>query len=160
MPFVVRRPRGQWEIRESRWTPRGPRSRTLATFTLLTPPVVARARRAAAAPVSEEQLWDAARRAGAPARRSTADEAARILLTELAAGRPPAPGLGRLLAGRLATPPAHDLPGEGVIDWLAASPQQRGKALRDLLELSDRLPATPRRPLQFPSFRSMARDRA
>jgi hypothetical protein len=155
MPCVVRRPRGRWEIRESRWTPRGPRSRTLADFTVLTPSVVARARRAAAAPVSETQLWEAARRAGAPARPSPADDAARTLLAELAAGRPPAPGLRRLLAERLATPLATDAVGGGVVDWLAASPAERGEALRDLLALTDRLPVPPRRPLRFPSIRSL-----
>ena len=155
MAYVVRRPRGRWEIRESRWTPRGPRSRTLADFTVLTPPVVARARRAASAPVSDGQLWEAARRAGAPSRPSLAGDAARTLLAELAAGRPLAPGLGRLLAGTLATPRANDQPGAGVVEWLAASPEARGDALRDLLALTDRLPATPRRPLQFPSLRSL-----
>lgn len=149
MPYVVARPQNRWEIRESRWTPRGPRSRTLASFTRLSTAVVAKARAAAAVPVSVERIWELARRAGAPAP-APADEAARTLLAEIAAGRPPAPGLHRMLLQHLGAEPTHDPLGGGVVEWLAATPRQRGDALRDLLALADRLPAPERGALRFP----------
>jgi hypothetical protein len=148
MAYVVRRPNGSWEIRESVATERGPRSRTLATFRRLTPDVVSRAVRAAQRPTTPTEIHEAARRAGAVS--SAADAAARALLAEVAAGRPPSPGLRRLLLGLLSDPPAHDPPGAGAAEWFEASDLERGEALQDLLGLVDALPQQPRRPLSFP----------
>jgi len=149
MAYVVARPQDRWEIRESRWTPRGPRSRTLASFTRLSSAVVDRARAAAAVPVAAERIWELARRAGAPAP-PPADEAARTLLAELAAGRPPSPGLRRMLLQHLGAEPTRDPLGGGVVEWLTATPRQRGDALRDLLGLADHLPPPKPGPLRFP----------
>lgn len=148
MAYVVRRPNGAWEIRESVATPKGPRSRTLASFRRLGPGVVDKAVRRASRPTSADEVQAALEEAGAVA--SVADEAARALLAEVAAGRPPSPGLRRLVVGMLGDPPTHDLPGEGAGEWLAATEQQRGAAVRDLMRLTDRLPHRPPGPLAFP----------
>jgi hypothetical protein len=148
MAYVVRRPNGSWEIRESVATPKGPRSRTLAGFRRYTPGVVGRAVRAAQRPTSADEVYAALQAAGAVS--STADEAARALLAEVAAGRPPSPGLRRLVVGMLGEPPAHDVPGEGAGEWLTATENSRGTAVRDLMRLTDRLPHPPPRPLAFP----------
>lgn len=156
MAFVVARPGGAWEIRESRATAGGPRARTLATFRELTPEVIDRARARAATPVAPEDLVRAAVRAGAPVGSSGADHAARALLRELARGRRPAPVLRRLLAEALASdgsPGGEDLRAGGP--WLGATPHERAEALRDLLLLTDRLPPPRRRSkLRFPRMDS------
>jgi hypothetical protein len=148
MAYVVRRPNGSWEIRESLSTPKGPRSRTLASFRRYSPAVVTRAVRAARRPTSSHEVFTALEQAGAVA--STADEAARALLAETAAGRPPSPGLRRLLVGMLSEPPAHDPPGADAAEWFGRSDTERGEALRDLLDFVDALPPRPAPPLAFP----------
>jgi hypothetical protein len=139
---MVPRSGGTWELRESRATPKGPRSHTLATFRVLTPEVLERARARAAQPLRAEDLRRAAVRAGAPIAPSPSDRAAGELLSELSRGRAPRAALRRLLLAAL----KNDR--DGASDsaraagaWIAATPAQRGEALRDLLLLSDRLPA-------------------
>lgn len=148
MAYVVRRPNGSWEIRESVSTPKGPRSRTLATFRRLSPGVLDKVVRRASRPTTREDLQAALREAGAVS--SAADDAARALLAEVVAGRLPSPGLRRLLVEALGDSPAHDLPGEGAAEWLTAPEARRGAAVRDLMRLTDRLPHPPARPLAFP----------
>src|SRR5579884_209083 len=130
MAYVVRRPNGSWEIRESVTTPRGPHSHTLATFRRLSPGVVDRAVGRATRPLTRDDVREAARRGGAVS--SAADDAARALLSEVAAGRLPSPGLRRLVLGMLSDPPAHDVPGEGAAEWFEASGEARGATIRDL----------------------------
>jgi len=148
MAYVVRRPNGSWEIREAVSTPKGPRSRTLATFRRYTPGVVGRAVRAAQRPTSADEMYAALQDAGAVS--SAADEAARALLAEVAAGRPPSPGLRRLVVGMLGEPPAHDLAAADAAEWFGVSDQRRGDTLRDLLRFVDALPPRPRPTLGFP----------
>ena len=155
MAYVVRRPGGRWEIRESVATKKGPRARTLASFRRLTPAVVAHAVQAASRPTSATAIHAAARRAGAP--RSTADDAARVLLAELARGRPLSPVLRRLLLNALGDHPDHDPPGGGVVEWLVATPAERGATLQDLLHLVDAFPLRPRGPLEYPPLRDQVR---
>ncbi len=160
MAFVVPTKQGRFEIRESRSTPAGPRSRTLASFAELTDEVIEKARGTAAKPPSAEELRRAAKRVGAPVAREPADQAARELIAELGKGRKPEPRLRRLLAAKLAdgptgaTTPAD--PARAVAEWMAATPRERGTALRDLLLLADALPSGGRRgkPLRFPRLRS------
>jgi hypothetical protein len=152
MAYVVRRPRGRWEIRESVATDKGPRSRTLASFRRFTPAVVSRAVRAATRPVTGQDIHDAAERAGAT--NSAADDAARTLLAEVAAGRPPSPGLRRLMLGMLSDPPAHDPPGAEAAEWFGASDEERAMAVRDLLDLVDALPPHPIGLLRYPPLRA------
>lgn len=87
MAYVVARPRGRFEIRESVHTPKGPRSRTLANFEQLTDKVLDTARGRASRPFDLDKVRASAVKAGQSA----------------AARRP---GQGRL--GGVATPVRHD----------------------------------------------------
>ena len=126
MAYAVARPGGRWELREACTTSRGPRSRTLASFRVLTDDVVERARKAATIAVSAEDLREAARRAGVPAEMSAADTAARILLAEMAAGRSPSPSLRRLLAARVGRGGGRvrEAAGGGAVEWLASTARE------------------------------------
>ncbi|HVY97079.1 MAG TPA: hypothetical protein VHA54_08985 [Solirubrobacterales bacterium] len=167
MAFVVPTKRNRFEIRESRNTPEGPRSRTLASFVELDEEAIAKALARAEAPLDAEHLRKAALRAGAPVAPSAVDRAARDLLTQLAKGQRPSPMLRRLLLDALADPapgPHPDRGGNGVssaaraaAEWVAAKPAERAQALEDLLRLSDAVPLR-RRPatIGFPRLSSRA----
>ncbi len=159
MAFVVPTKRGKFELRESRSTPEGPRSRTLATFGELDDEVIERAQARAAKPLDVESLRRTARRAGAAVAPKPADRAARELIAELGRGARPEPRLRRLLGsllteGHRAETPAD--PGQAIAEWMAATPAERGSALVDLLLLGDALPHRGRRgkPLLFPRLDS------
>jgi hypothetical protein len=142
MAFVVTRPNGSWEARESRRTPDGPRSRSLATFRQLTPEVIERVKERASAPVDTEDLRRRALRAGAPVAESEADRAAAVLLREAYFSRRPRPALEKLLAdtfgGGDRQPVSHEA--ERMKLWAGASGEQRAQALVELLDLGDALP--------------------
>ena len=153
MPYVVPRPQGTWEIRESHATPAGPRSRTLASFRTLTPEILARARARSSKTLGESELRSAALRAGAPVAASASDSAAAELLKQLASGHTPRPVLRGLLLDALRS--EHRRPtgnAQAAAAWITATPREHGEALRDLLLLSDRLPSgrASRGPLLFP----------
>src|SRR6266851_4963848 len=101
MAFVVPTRRGAYEVRESHNTPKGPRSRTLATFREMTDEVVQKARVRATKPISAEELRGAAARAGAPIPGTPVDRAARETLRLLARGEPLDPLLRGLLLDAL-----------------------------------------------------------
>lgn len=152
MAFIVPRKNGSWEIRETRSTPDGPRSTTLATFRELNDDAIERAKARASGELDGDELRHVALRAGAPVEQPPVDRAARQLLAELSMGRKPQRGLRRLLAD------AVDPRDAGLSDaaraaqeWVAATPRQRGDTLVDLLELADALPQR-RRPdrIAFP----------
>ena len=63
MAYVVARPKGRFEIRESVHTDKGPRARTLASFKELTNEVLARARRRASRPFDAKAVRASAERA-------------------------------------------------------------------------------------------------
>lgn len=160
MAFIVQVKGGRFEIRESRGTSKGPRSRTLASFTELTDEVVEKAQEKAAKSLKPKQLRDLARRAGAPVAQAPADQAARELIAELGKGNEPEPRLRRLLATVLGgnstdvvSPPT---PSHAMAEWMAATPKERGKTLEDLLLLADALPSSGRKgkPLSFPRLDS------
>lgn len=159
MAYVVRRPGGRWEIRESYVTERGPRARTLATFKTLSPTTVEKAAAKARTPFEPEAVLDSARRAGAPVELSRGDALATRLLRELGRDARIRPGLRRLLLEQL-----EDIE-MGTVDdslahWVGASERERADALVDLLDLADRLPKPGRRPLQYPgSAQSRRPDR-
>jgi len=69
MAYVVARPRGRFEIRESLHTPKGPRARSLANFAHLSDEVLDSARVRASRPFDAEAVRASARRAGVPIRR-------------------------------------------------------------------------------------------
>lgn len=62
MAYVVARPKGRFEIRESVHTPNGPRARSLANFATLTDDVLKRARRRASRPFDADAVRAAAAR--------------------------------------------------------------------------------------------------
>jgi hypothetical protein len=152
MAYVVARPGRRFEIREAHSTPAGPRSRTLATFRQLDDEVLARAASRAAATFDGDAVRAAARRAGAPVSASTADRAARQLLLELRAGRPPAPGLAAIVSGAIGGATGVPDSVAAMAEWIGASPAERGAALVDLLQLVDHLPARRAGPLRFPGL--------
>jgi hypothetical protein len=93
--------------------------------------------------------------AGAPIDDTEADRLARQLLGQIAAGRPPAPGLRRLLRDNLAARRSMaDI--EMDLEWLSASDEDRGRTLRDLLDLGDQFPAERQGPLRSPSLTAAA----
>jgi hypothetical protein len=66
MAYVVTRPKGRFEIRESLHTPAGPRARSLAGFEVLTDEVLAKAARRAKRPFDVGAVLTSGRRAAAP----------------------------------------------------------------------------------------------
>ncbi|HEY2479901.1 MAG TPA: hypothetical protein VGI17_14385 [Solirubrobacterales bacterium] len=149
MAFVTAGRNGTFEIRESRATADGPRSRTLATFRELDAATIERAIVRAEKPPSSEELVQAALRAGASVAPRPIDEAARDLLRLLGRGDEPSPRLRRLLLTALTGESSS------AVEWLGASLVERGDALRDLLLLADAVPVR-RRPEQigFPRISS------
>jgi hypothetical protein len=143
MAFVVARPKGRFEIRESLHTASGPRARSLAGFYVLSDEVVAKAARRARRPFDVEAVLASARRAGAPttvgvpgpesesSHRRFVESSRRMAL---ALGRPPATG---------STDP--------------------GAALIDLLGFADAVtrsrPARPFEPLEFPVLARLVEGR-
>jgi hypothetical protein len=157
MAFVVPTRKGRFEVRESKSTPEGPRSRTLVSFRELTDELIEKAQVKAEKPIDAEKLRRAARRAGAPVAGPPVDRAARELISELGKGRKLDPPLRYLLASLLSREGANDsqLPsdsGLSVAAWVGATPEQRGRALVDLLLLADAIPSAGRKkePLRFP----------
>jgi hypothetical protein len=143
MASLIRNRSGAWELRESRRTLDGPRSRTLATFHRLSPEVVAHAQARASHPLDPRELRRLAARAGAPVAASPPDRAAAELLRELDAGHRPRPALARLLAEALGAQASQATPSDSAraaAPWVAATSRERGETLRDLLLLGDRLP--------------------
>jgi hypothetical protein len=69
MAYVVARPKGRFEIRESVHTPKGPRARSLANFSRLSDDVLETARRRAGRPFDATAVRASARRAGCPVAR-------------------------------------------------------------------------------------------
>jgi hypothetical protein len=150
MAFVISTKKGLFEIRESHATPKGPRSRTLASFTELNEKTIERARGRAAKTLTAEELREAALRAGAPVAPEPVDRAARDLLGRLAKGQRPDPMLRRLLLDALETEERGNRPSDpsaavsdaarSASEWIGTSPGERGDALVDLLSLVDALP--------------------
>ena len=167
MAYIVPTKRGAFEIRESRSTPKGPRSRTLASFRELDDAVIEKARERAAKPPEPEELRQAAIRAGAPVAEEPIDRAARETLRLLAVGAALDPMLRRLLldalqaedrrAGADLNVPRPDISdaARSATQWIGATPEARGEALRELLDLADALPFDIRPDgIDFPRLRS------
>jgi hypothetical protein len=152
MAYVVARPGGKYEIRESIQSPRGPRPRTLARFRDLDDATLERAAAAATTAFDRERVLASARRAGVAPPSPSVDQAARHLLLELRAGRRPSPGLRRLLIDALdpeSTPTLEA--GDSIAHWIGVDAGERGRTLRDLLDLADRIPHRRRGPLRYPT---------
>ena len=145
MAFVVTRRDGRFEIRESVSTPRGPRARTLVTFRELSAAVLDKAEERATTPFDRARVEHRVLVAGAPQARQTA-RLAWQLLADLETGHAVPAALAGALAARLASR-ADSAPDTlaPLSDWFGATLQERGEALRDLLRLTDRIPARRRR---------------
>jgi len=96
---------------------------------------------------------------GAPVARPPAEQAARELIAELARGRRLDPALHQILSELLdrglresEEPSPAGEAARSVAIWMAATPEEKGKALVDLLLLADALPSSGRKgkPLRFP----------
>jgi hypothetical protein len=151
MAFVVSRPHGRWEIRESYATDDGPRARTLASFRSLSPAVIERASRSAHTPFDPARIVRAAKRAGVPFEPSPGDSLAEALLRSVTRGANVRPGLRRLIHDRFRDVGARSVD-ESLADWIGATLEERGAALVDLLGLADRLPKPRRGKLRFPGL--------
>ena len=167
MASLIRRRDGRLEIRETVGTPRGPRSRTLASFSgTLTPDVLDRAATRARRPFDRLRLLARATALGVPVTQRREERAARELLSQLRARVAIDPVLVTLLRRELERAPARPVPEElaDVAEWLGAGPEERGEALRGLLRVTDRIvqsrpPIRSRSTPSFPRFSSQ-RDRA
>jgi hypothetical protein len=134
MAYVVARPKGRFEVRESVHTPKGPRARSLANFTELTDDVLATAARRATRPFDADAVRAAATRA---------------------ANRP-APEMRRFVAAsrRMAS---------SLEPRPAAPRQDPGNALIDLLgfvaQITPFRAARPPEPLLFPPLAGLRAER-
>ncbi len=162
MAYLVKRAGDRVEIRESRSTPKGPRSHQLASFVgAMTPAVLARAAARAARRFDAAALQRRARVMGIPVDERAPEDEARALLKRLRRGDPIDPVIAGLLVRALdqvVTAPIPE-PLAEVSEWIGASPAARGAALRDLLDTFGRIAASrpprrtrPREP--FPHFSS------
>jgi hypothetical protein len=166
MAYLVRRPDGKLEIREAVSTRRGPRSRTLSSFRgALTPERLERAAARATRPFDRTALAERAAALALPVTFRREDRAARELLAAIRAGAPIDPVLVTLLKDALAGLPCARAPEAlaEVAEWVGAGEAERGRALRDLLRLSDRIASSrrlrrERRREGYPRFRSRRRQ--
>lgn len=144
MAYVVARPRGRFEIRESVHTPDGPRARSLAGFDVLTDEVLVKAARRATRPFDADAVIASGRRAGALVKAGagagvdTRDSSRRFVEAS------------RRMARTLQSPPA-------------LRPADPGATLIDLLGFTDAVtrnqPARPFAPLEFPVLSRLVEDR-
>jgi hypothetical protein len=138
MAFVVKRADGRFEIRESEAGAKGPRARTLATFRRLSDDVLDRAATRARHPFDREIVRQRAVALGVAAGAPEATAPARALVGELERGGTVPPAVAAMLIRRLA--PMAGVPPDSLDDaamWLGRSDEDRGRALYDLLLLSD-----------------------
>ena len=133
MAYVVARPKGRFEIRESLHTPDGPRAHSLAGFEVLSDEVLTKAAQRAHRPFDVGAVMASGRRAGAPmtARAETRADDARERFVEAS----------RRMARVLQLPPT-------------IRPVDPGAALIELLGFADSVtrnqPPRPPKPLDFP----------
>ncbi len=158
MAYFTPRAKSKWELRESIMTTAGPRSRTLATFRVLSSQIIEHACRRSTKALDPTELKEIAVRAGVPVALSPVDKAARDLYVELRAKREPSPILRRLLVDELSDVD-EGIPDE-VCDaamWIGATLEKRSSALCDLLLLADKLPSKKSVDQRFPRFKSVDR---
>jgi hypothetical protein len=140
MAYVVGRRGGRFEIRESFHTSKGPRSRTLVGFNVLSDDILAAAARRAQRSFDAEAVIHSARRAGA-----------RVQVVTSGASRARDRFLSgsRTMARTVGQPP----PGNGGVD--------AGTALLELLGFADMVvagqPPQPFEPLSFPALAQLTK---
>jgi hypothetical protein len=152
MAYVVARPRGRFEIRESVHTPQGSRARSLASFSELSEEVLRKAGERASRPFDADAVRASAARAGAV--RAGAVRAGAPTPRPRRAAMRKFVESSRRMAATLETQP----PGAG-----SSSPRDPGDALIDLLDLVTQVSAfgPPRRPepLRFPPLADLRATR-
>lgn len=144
MAYVAARRNGRFEIRESVHTPRGPRARSLAGFSIMTDDVIARAARRASRPFDAATVIASGRRAGARVTAAVAavqgagDSSKQFLQAS------------RRMAGSLRQSRAsgHEDPGRALVDLLGFA---------DAVTYSQ--PARPFAPLEFPVLSRLVEHR-
>jgi hypothetical protein len=142
MAYLAVRPDGRCDIREAVTTAAGPRSRTLVSFRgALTPELLERAAARALRPFDPALLIARARDRGVPVTDRRDDRPARELLAALRAGARIDPVLVTQLRDALAALPAAPAPDAlaDVAEWVGASDAERGRTLRELLAVADRV---------------------
>lgn len=150
MAYLYVRKTGRVEIREAHNTSRGPRSRTLASFRgALGDEILERAESAANGPFDRDALRARALELGVRVAPATADP--RTLIARLRRGARIDPVLVTVLRGQLAGRASVPVPDDltDVVEWIGASDEERGRALRDVLRLYDRI-ARSRGPIREP----------
>ncbi|MGA7704577.1 MAG: hypothetical protein WB998_06735, partial [Solirubrobacteraceae bacterium] len=139
MAYVVARRSGRFEIRESLHTARGPRSRTLAGFSVLNDEVLAAAARRAQRPFDADAVLRSGRKAGA--RVQVASSGASRVRDRFLAG-------SKTMASSVSRAPATVARGDA------------GAALLELLGFADTVRAShaprPGKPLAFPVLARLA----
>lgn len=142
MAYLYLRKSSRVEVREAHSTPRGPRSRTLASFRgALTEEVLDRVASAASRALDRDALRHRARELGLAVDPACADTHARALIGRLCKGAPLDPRLVKMLREQLADRKSAAVPDDiaDVVEWLGASDHERGRALRGVLRLYDRI---------------------
>jgi hypothetical protein len=150
MAYVYVRRSGRVEIREAVSTPRGPRSRTLASFRgALDDDILERAQSAATRPFDRTVLRARAVDLGVPLAAASADP--RGLIARLRRGARIDPVLANVLRDHLESAVCNPVPDElaDVVEWIGASDSERGRALRDVLRLYDTITRS-REPVREP----------
>jgi hypothetical protein len=150
MAYVYVRRSGRVEIREAVSTPRGPRSRTLASFRgPLDDDILERAQLAATRPFDPTALRTRAAELGVPLAAAYADP--RDLIARLRRGTRIDPVLATVLRSHLEGAVCAPIPDEleDVVEWIGASDSERGRALRDVLRLYDTITRS-REPVREP----------
>jgi hypothetical protein len=142
MAFVTATRNGTFEVRESRSTPDGPRSRTLASFRELDEATIRKVIDRAEKTPTREELIEAVLRAGAPLAHAPVEAAAHALLRSLARGETLSSRNRRLLLDAL------NGKSTSAAEWLDVPLAERGAALEQLLLLADAVPIR-RRPAKI-----------
>ena len=164
MAYLVRRSADRIESRESLATSRGPRSRLLASFSEpLSPDVLERAAARATRPFDRRALIRRARAKGIEIADRSREPEARALLARLRRTDAIEPTLLAALRNALAQLPERPVPDElaDVSEWIGASPEARGAAVRELMDLYGEIARSrpPRRERETPRFPAISSKR-
>jgi hypothetical protein len=147
MAYVVARPKGRFEVRESLHTPKGPRARSLAGFDVLTDEVLTTAAQRAARPFDAAAVIASGRRAGATVTATGTAGAVRGVRGSVERFVEASRRMALSTQRRVPSPRTAD-PGEALIDLLGFA---------DAVRRSQ--PARPFEPLIFPVMARLVQDR-
>jgi hypothetical protein len=156
MAYVVARPRGRFEIRESLHTLDGPRARSLAGFDVLSEEVLVKAARRAQRPFDVAAVLASGRRAGAPVTVGVGGG------VDAAGGEVGGAGGGAEGSRRRFVEASRRM-ARSLQRSPARRPADPGAALIELLGFADAVtrsqPPRPAAPLEFPVLARLVEDR-